>query len=110
MSSVSSIRPLHDWLLVELDERPVEEKVGSIIVAGSAVERVWTGKVARLGPGRPLPSGARAPMNLDVGDRVAFFRENLETQQGKQVARLVTDLADGFALLRQPDVLWAVEA
>lgn len=103
-----NVRPLHDWLVVKLDARPEEEKVRGIILLGSAVERVWTGTVVRLGSGR-YERGRHIPIDLREGQRVAFFRENFETSQGKQVAHILEDVAPGHGLLREDSILYKWE-
>lgn len=99
------LRPLHDWLLIKLEPLP-EDKVGSIFVHGSAVERIRAGTVERVGPGRPDPVRGRIPVDVAVGERVAFFRENFDTQQGKQVARILEDLGGNYGLVRETSILY----
>ena len=101
------MRPLHDWLVVKLDKLP--EKIGSIFVDGTAAERMRTATVLRVGPGKYLPgTSVRAPIEVQAGDKVAFFREHLEHQQGKQITRaLLSELDGDIGLIREPDVLYA---
>ena len=101
-------RPFHDWIVVKLDKLP--EKIGSIFVDGSAAERLRTATVIRTGPGAYLSwdSDKRLPVSILPGEKVAFFREHLEHQQGKQVVRtLLSELGDDIGLIREPDVLYA---
>ena len=94
------IRPLHDWLVVALDELP--EKQGSIVLVHGG--RVRTGTVLEVGPGKK--DGADyLPPDVSVGDKIAFFRENLEHKQGRT---LLTYLEEGKALLRAADVLFVI--
>jgi co-chaperonin GroES (HSP10) len=102
------LRPLHDWLLVKLD--PIPDKIGSIFIDGSAAERLRTATVLRTGPGKYLSweSDRRIPVAVQVGDKVHFFREHLEHQQGKQLVRtLFSELGEDIGLIREPDVLYA---
>lgn len=102
------LRPLHDWLVVKLD--PIPDKIGSIFIDGSAAERARTATVLAVGPGRYLSweNARRIPVAILVGDKVTFFREHLEHQQGKQLVRtLFSELGDSIGLIREPDVLYA---
>lgn len=100
-------RPFHDWLVVKLD--PIPEKIGSIFIDGSAAERLRTATVVSVGPGVYLKMTAkRRPVAVIPGEKVAFFREHLEHQQGKQVVRvLLSELGDDIGLIRETDVLYA---
>ncbi len=100
-------RPHNDWVLVKLDERPDEERIGRIIVLAGAVERIWTGRVVALGPGAWSDRRThRVPIDLVQDQRVAFFRENFETQQGKQIAHALEGIMPGHGLLRQSSILY----
>ena len=101
------LRPLNDYILVKLDPLP-ETPAGSIILIGSGEERLRTGVVLRVGPGRWMGS-VRAPVDVVPGDKVAFWRENLEHQQGKKVTAILQDLEEGVGLLRAPDILYVME-
>ena len=100
------LRPLHDWILVELDPIP-EKTVNGIILTGAGAHRVRTGKVLRAGPGRRRRDGVLIPMGVKVDEKVAFFRENLEHQQGKTVTAVIQELEENTGLIREPDVLVA---
>lgn len=101
-----SIRPLNDWLLVKLD--PIPEKVGSLFMTGGSAERIRTGTVLRAGPGRYVKgTSTRTPIGVEQGERVAFFRENLEHKQGKEILRVLSELDEDTGLLRAGDILYA---
>lgn len=100
------VRPLNDWVLLQLDPLPEEQKVGSIFVPDSGAERVRTARVVSVGPGRRNPkTGERIPFFVVPGMKVAFFREHLEHQQGRQI---LARLEDGYGLIRAMDVLGEV--
>ncbi|WP_394831793.1 hypothetical protein LVJ94_35285 [Pendulispora rubella] len=100
------IRPLHDWVLVRLD--PLSEMCGSLYAPSAA--RVRTATVLRVGPGKVVGIG-RAPVGLEPGDRVAFYREHLEHLPGQAVRRILSEHGeDEVGMLRAPDVLFAFEA
>lgn len=105
--------PLHDWMVVKLDPLPGVSKGGIVLPEGtSGMERVRTGKVLRVGPGKWRWSKAerksvRTPVGVEVGEGVAFFRENLEHQQGKQVTAIIQELEEDTGMIRAADVLYA---
>ncbi len=102
------IRPLSDWLVIKLDERPLQQGL-VILVAAAGQERVRTGVVLRAGPGRwsYANPALRELLDVEEGERVAFFRENFETLQGKQVARIVAEIEPGTVMVRARDLLYA---
>lgn len=99
------IRPLSDWTVVKCE--PIQEKIGSIVLLHG--RRIRFAEVLAVGPGR-VWKGSKfpAPTGLAVGDRIAFFRETLETQQGKEIVRVLQDLGDDLGLIRAQDVLFVV--
>lgn len=101
------IRPIGDRVLVRLE--PIPERSGSIVMLASDAMRVRTGIVLRVGPGSyPAKSSKRRPVDVKVGERIAFFREHLEHKQGKQVTRILSELEENTGLLREPDILFAI--
>ncbi len=99
------LRLLHDWILIELD--PIIEREGALfLLHGQAVR---TATVQRVGPGRALPTGARSPVGVVPGDRIAFRREHLEHKPGKQLLAVLQDLGENLGLLREPDILYVME-
>jgi len=102
------LRPLHDYLVVELE--PVKEFTrGGIIKV--APEPVRVGKVTAIGKGRHYPGldgvkGKYVPTVLQVGERIAFFQAVTQTKQGRQ---LDMSLPDNHELLRETDALFVIE-
>jgi co-chaperonin GroES (HSP10) len=107
------VRPLHDWVLVKMEPLP-EATPGGIVLAGTSVaERQRTGTVLRLGPGRRcwsdrLKKEIVKPMDVEVGERVVFFRENLEHQQGKAIMGVLQQLEEDVGLIRTDDILYSL--
>ena len=68
---MSSIRPLHDRVLVK---RIAGEEVstGGIIIPDEAMDRPDEGKVVAVGKGRKLDNGSVLPMAVKIGDKVFF--------------------------------------
>lgn len=68
-----TFKPLNDKVVIELLED--EEKTESgIILPDTAKKRPQEGKVVAVGPGRLLNNGQRAPMSVQVGQRVVFSK------------------------------------
>lgn len=102
------IRPINDWLVVKLD--PLEDRMlGDIILlADSSANIIRTGVVVACGPGRyATGSSKRAPICVDVGEKVAFLRWHLEHKTGKQVMSFLEGVGEDLALIRSTDVLIA---
>jgi chaperonin GroES len=70
------IKPVSDWIFVEQDPEEAITPGGIHRPAGSMdVFAPAHGRVVAAGPGRTLPSGAFAPMDLAPGARVVFMRK-----------------------------------
>jgi co-chaperonin GroES (HSP10) len=95
------LKLLSDWVLVRLE--PVKERASGVILTEN--EPVRIGEVLQTGPGRQYVDKF-VPMELKVGDRVAFLIGSAETQQGQQ---LMHHLEEDLRLIRQGDVLLGVE-
>lgn len=95
------IRPINDWLVVKLDE---DKKVrGELLLVRG--DRVRTGTVLSVGPGRQY-SDEYVPTEVAPGDKVAFFRENLEHASGKVILQ---HMEDGKCMLRESDILLVLD-
>lgn len=73
-----TVQPLRDFVVVVKDE-PVTQTAGGLYVPGTAEEKVVTGKVTAVGSGRVDAGGRVVPMEISVGDRVAF-NKNFATE------------------------------
>jgi co-chaperonin GroES (HSP10) len=101
------LRPLHDYIIVEVEPATEFTRGGIIKVAP---EPVRVGRVKAVGPGRFYLSSRTGkssfvPTELKVGERIAFFKAVTETQQGKQ---LQYRLPDNTSLLRETDALFVL--
>lgn len=68
-----AIKPLADRVVVKL--LAAEEKTKSgIVLPGTAQEKPQEAEVLAVGPGRMLDNGTRVPMEVKVGDKVAFSK------------------------------------
>ena len=93
------IRPLANWLVVRLEE---PRKQSSVIVMNET-SNVRTAEVLRVGPGK------LGPIGVEVGERVAFLRWNLEHKPGKQLAAALAELGEDIAMIKAEDVLFVFE-
>jgi chaperonin GroES len=87
--------PLNDKVLVKrLD--PEEKTAGGILLPDTAREKPRQGKVLAVGEGQRLDSGARATMQIKVGDKVLF------TSYGGTEIKIE---GEDYLLLSEDDVL-----
>lgn len=107
------VRPLHDQVLV-MCEPLKEEFYEGILVSMPHQQRVRHGRVIAVGPGvKSYRTGKYRPLDVGLGARVAFFRENMETLNGKQIVRAMQDLSDRLgadvALIPESSILGEVD-
>ncbi|MEE8586782.1 MAG: co-chaperone GroES [Acidobacteriota bacterium] len=69
---MSSIKPLHDRILVKRIEAEEEEIRGGIFIPDTAKEKPQEGEVVAVGDGKVLDSGQRLEMAVKPGDRILF--------------------------------------
>jgi co-chaperonin GroES (HSP10) len=76
---MTSLKPLGPWVLVHVDPFTEKTKAGVYLPDGNAEERMGyrTAKVLAVGPGyynegRKAEKAKYEPLDLEVGDRVAF--------------------------------------
>jgi chaperonin GroES len=95
-----SIRPLHDKVIIERQEKETTS-AGGILLTGSAAQKSTRGKVIAVGNGRVLDNGQIQPMSVKVGD-IVIFNEGYTTK---------TDKLDGkdVLILSENDILAVVE-
>jgi co-chaperonin GroES (HSP10) len=97
------IQPRGDRVLAKLE--PEVKPAGKLIVS-LRPSPVRIAKVLAVGPGKPLKKAGRAPMEVQVGDRVAFFKAVADTKQGTMLTHY---LDDDEVLISQSDILCVVE-
>ena len=88
------LRPLGDRVLVKIDDSP-QLSPGGIVLPDSAQEKPQRGIVVRVGEGRTLDDGSRAPMEVKEGDCVIF---------SKYGGSEVKDGDEELTLLREDDI------
>lgn len=102
------IQPMNDWVLVNID--PLPNKKGSIFVLeDSTVNTVRTGTVVSTGRGKKTSTGV-IPTGLEKGEKVAFFRWNLEHKNGQQISAFLEGIGEELGLIKASDILFAYSA
>ena len=96
-----NLTPVHDNLIVKLEEIQIEEKTaGGIILpnAGKSEQmlRKGEGKVIAVGEGRRLSDGTLLPLTAEVGQKILFNKfagTEIESEEGK------------FLIIKESDIL-----
>ena len=91
----TTLRPLHDRLLVKRIEEE-ETRRGGIIIPDTAKEKPQEGEVVAVGPGRMTEDGKRIAVEVKKGDRVLI---------GKYSGTDVKIDGTEYVILREDDVL-----
>lgn len=96
---MSSIRPLHDRLIVQRSD-PETRTASGIVIPDSAGEKPEQGVVLAVGPGKRDEQGQRVTPDVKAGDRVLFGKYGGQTVKldGKEVL-----------VLREDEVLGVIE-
>jgi co-chaperonin GroES (HSP10) len=100
---VKVLRLLNDVILVRLEPRK-EKTPGGIVK--TSIDPVWIGEALMVGPGRQFKD-KYVPMDVKVGDRVAFLAA--ATDSHRPGLALQDHLDEDQRLIRQSDVLFVVE-
>lgn len=102
-----NIDPCQDVVIVKMDPLQDEVRNGVIILQDTTAQRIRTATVMRVGPGKRNPkTGERIPLDLQEGDKVAFFRWHHEHKQGQALLKFFGELGDDVAMLRLNDILF----
>ncbi len=74
MAKKLSLKPLGDRVVVQPSEMNGEKKLASGIIIPETVnkEKLFTGEVVNVGPGRRNEKGERIPLEVAPGDTVFF--------------------------------------
>jgi chaperonin GroES len=69
----TTLRPLHDRVLVKRIEEE-EARRGGIIIPDTAKEKPQEGQVVAVGTGKVADDGTKTALEIKAGDRVLFAR------------------------------------
>lgn len=96
---MTSIRPLHDRVIVRRIEQD-EKTAGGIIIPDTAKEKPIQGEVVAVGPGGRDEAGKLIPVDVKVGDTVLF---------GKWAGTEVKLSGEELLVLKESDIIGVVE-
>jgi chaperonin GroES len=99
-TSRTTLRPLHDRVLVERLEEPAN-RPGRIVIPDSAREKPHEGRVIAVGSGRVSDDGRRVPMAVKAGDRILF---------GRYAGSEVTVDGQEYLIMKEEDVFGVLDA
>ncbi|HEY6332009.1 MAG TPA: co-chaperone GroES [Blastocatellia bacterium] len=97
---MSSIRPLHDRVVLKRIEEK-EQVRGGIIIPDSAKEKPQEGEVVAVGAGKLKDGGERVPLDVKVGDKVLF---------GKYSGTEIKVDDQELLILKEDEILGVVES
>jgi chaperonin GroES len=97
---MSSIRPLHDRIIIKRSE-PETRTASGIVIPDSAGEKPEQGEVLAVGPGKRDDKGARIAPDVQLGDKVLF---------GKYAGQTVKLNGNEVLVLSEQDILGVIEA
>lgn len=96
---MTSIRPLHDRVIVRRLEQD-EKTAGGIIIPDTAKEKPVQGEVIAVGPGGRDDTGRIVPMDVKVGDHVLY---------GKWAGTEVKLDGEDVLVLKESDIIGVIE-
>lgn len=96
---MTSIRPLHDRVIVRRIEQD-EKTAGGIIIPDTAKEKPIQGEVVAVGPGSRDDSGKLIALDVKVGDTVLF---------GKWSGTEVKLSGEELLVMKESDIIGVVE-
>jgi chaperonin GroES len=70
---MTSIRPLHDRVLVERVQQE-EKSAGGIIIPDTAQEKPMEGNIVAVGNGSRDENGKLTPLDVKIGDKILFAK------------------------------------
>jgi len=76
IGDIMTVQPLRDFVVVSKDEAMTQTASG-LFVPQTVEDKIATGTVLAVGSGRLDASGKSVPLEVSVGDRVAFNRNFL---------------------------------
>ena len=96
---MTSIRPLHDRVIVERVEQE-EKTAGGIIIPGTAQEKPMEGIVIAVGNGTRDEQGKVHPLDVKAGDRILF---------GKWSGTEVKLDGKDYLVMKESDIMGVIE-
>ncbi|MGI9037178.1 MAG: co-chaperone GroES [Pyrinomonadaceae bacterium] len=96
----TSIKPLHDRVIVRRIEDNVNQTAGGLYIPDSAKEKPQEGEVVAAGEGKYKEDGTRQPLDVKAGDRVLF---------GKYSGSEIKIDGEELLIMREDEILGIIE-
>jgi chaperonin GroES len=93
------LKPIHDHVIVKPITEDEVTKAGIIMPDTVDKEKPEKGEVVAIGPGKLLENGQRAPMSVQVGDKVMFKKYSPDEIKVEGEEYLVISEGDIIAIL-----------
>lgn len=92
----TTIKPLHDRVIVRRIEDNVNQTAGGLFIPDSAKEKPQEGEVIAAGDGKYKENGERQSLDVKAGDRVLF---------GKYSGSEIKIDGEEFLIMREDEIL-----
>lgn len=96
----TSIKPLHDRVIVRRIEETSNQTAGGLFIPDSAKEKPQEGEVIAAGAGKYKEDGTRQVLDVKAGDRVLF---------GKYSGSEIKIDGEEFLIMREDEILGVIE-
>jgi chaperonin GroES len=92
----TSIKPLHDRVILRRIEDSVNQTAGGLYIPDTAKEKPQEGEVIAVGEGKYKEDGSRQTLDVKAGDRVLF---------GKYSGSEIKLDGEEFLIMREDEIL-----
>lgn len=92
----TTIKPLHDRVILRRIEDNVNQTAGGLFIPDSAKEKPQEGEVIAVGEGKYKEDGSRQTLDVNAGDRVLF---------GKYSGSEIKLDGEEFLIMREDEIL-----
>ena len=96
----TSIKPLHDRVIIRRIEDNVNQTAGGLFIPDSAKEKPQEGEVVAAGAGKYKEDGSRQALDVKEGDRVLF---------GKYSGSEIKIDGEELLIMREDEILGIIE-
>ncbi|HVE57145.1 MAG TPA: co-chaperone GroES [Pyrinomonadaceae bacterium] len=96
----TTIKPLHDRVIVRRIEDNVNQTAGGLFIPDSAKEKPQEGEVIAAGDGKYREDGSRQTLDVKAGDRILF---------GKYSGSEIKIDGEELLIMREDEILGIVE-
>ncbi len=100
MKMATTIKPLHDRVIVRRIEDNVNQTAGGLFIPDSAKEKPQEGEVIAAGDGKYREDGTRQTLDVKTGDRILF---------GKYSGSEIKIDGEELLIMREDEILGIVE-